>query len=156
MKKKSLFLLIALTIIFFFFLVIGLFFEKSLDIIIFSIIVFVTMFVGQKYALIKIKSAKIRFMWSFLAADLFLYLCGINLLMSFLATCLVIAIFQYAPKIGELLGFNDCFPVQDWDGTITDEGEIIGEYKYYEKNRILSPIAVLLMLYFLYFIIKYD
>ncbi len=152
MKKKNFILLITLIVIFAAAWLAGLFIIERLDVKIFSAIVFATIFIGQRYTLIKIKPVDIRLMWSFLSADLFLYLCGIHMLLSFLATLLVIEIFRYAPRIGEFLGFNDFEPVTDWDGIITDEGEIVGGDKTFYKNRMISPVVILLFLYLLYFI----
>lgn len=156
MKKSCFVFLITLTVIFAIAWMVGLFLVKKLDIIIFSIVIFATIFIGLRYALVKIEPVSIRLMWSFLSADLFLYLCGINMLMAFAATFLVIGIYQYAPKIGKMLGFNDCKPVQDWRGTITDEGEIIGGYRYYDRNRIeSSPVGILFVFYASYFVCIY-
>ena len=156
MEKRSLIFLITLIVIFAALWVVGLFFVKELDVIIFSLVVFVTVFIGQRYTLIKIKPASVRLMWSFLAADIFLYLCGINLLMAIVATLLVICIYRYAPKIGGILGLNDYKPQEDWDGTITDEGEVVGEYKYFENNRIWSFFVLFMIFYLLYFVMKYG
>lgn len=156
MEKRNLIFLITLIVIFAAAWFAGLFFIKKTDVIIFSIAVFATMFIGQRYTLVKIKPVKVRLLWSFLSADLFLYLCGINLLMACLATFFVIIIYRYAPKIGNFFGLNDCDPVREWIGTITDEGEIIGEDRYYDKNRVMSFPISLILVYLLYFIIDYG
>ncbi len=152
MKKKNFILLITLIVIFVAAWLAGLFFIERLDVKIFSAIVFATIFIGQRYTLIKLKPVNIRLMWSLLSADLYLYLCGINIFLSFITTFLVIEIFMYAPRIGSFLGFNDFESVTDWDGTITDEGEVVGEYKKFYKNRIISPVVFLLLFYFFYFV----
>ncbi len=155
MERSSLITLITLTVIFAAAWVVGLFFIERTDVKVFSAIVFVTMFVALRYALIKIKPVNVRLMWSFLSADLFL-LCGINLLMAFVATLLVICIYRYAPKIGRILGFNDYEPQEDWDGTITDDGEVVGEYRLFENNRLWSFFILFMILYLLYFVMKYS
>lgn len=64
-------------------------------------------------------------------------------------------IYVYAPLIGQVLGLNDVKGVTDWFRIMTDEGEILGEYRYYERNSFLSlPMFILAISYMILAIVS--
>lgn len=152
MKKKILpIVLIGILAVLF---IAGMFLSQPLKIKIFSMAVGFVILFGLRFARIKLEPKKLHLMWALVAADIILFngLITDYFFLSFLA---VNIIYVYAPLIGQALGLNDVKGVTDWFGIMTDEGEILGEYRYYERNSFLSlPMFILAISYMILAIVS--
>lgn len=152
MKKKRLTnILIGISAVLF---ITGMFLSQPLEIKIFSPVVGFIILFGLRFARIKLEPKKLHLMWALAAADIILFN-GLITDYFFLSFLGVGFIYVYAPLIGQYLGLNDVEGVMDWCGTITDEGDFIGEDRYYERNSFVSlPMFILAISYMILVIVS--
>lgn len=152
MKKKRLTnILIGISAMLF---ITGMFLSQPLEIKIFSPVVGFIILFGLRFARIKLEPKKLHLMWALVAADIILFngLITDYFFLSFLGVAFV---YVYAPLIGQYLGLNDVEGVMDWCGTITDEGDFVGEDRYYERNSFVSlPMFILALSYMILAIVS--
>ena len=150
MKKKELFLLNGLIVVFAAIMVWGMFLDIKTGLKLYSIGWGIYIFFNLKWGLFPLSSCRLRLMWGLVTTDVVLTPLLLGEPWVLLGTAAVVLIHCYAPPMGALLHFNEVTPTRDWNGTITDEGEIIGEWRYYTRNRASGTLFVVCLAFFFF------